>query len=86
MRYAYDNMDDLQTSINELRMLVFVEKEPQSNIYQQVAFNREKFKEVSDAVFGMGKKSDDLRTDFEESNLEVSTEEYTLPDLQSIIT
>ena len=77
-------MEELQTTINELRLLVFVEKEPQSNIYYQVAFNKEKFKEVSDAVFGMGKKDKNLRKGFEMNELECSEEEYTLPDLQSI--
>lgn len=79
-------MEELQTSINELRLLVFVEKEPQSNIYHQVAFDKEKFKEVSDVVFGMGIKSENLRKGMEMTNLECSNEEFTLPDLQSIIT
>lgn len=61
------------------RLLVFLERGPQSNQYQQVIFNPEQFKKVSDAVCGSEATEGE-----EEVELMLSNDLYELPDLPEI--
>lgn len=74
-------------SLYELRMLVFLENEPQSNKYSQVILNNEQFKKLSDCIaeiMGGNVKNDSLRNNYVETDITLSEENYWLPDLQSI--
>lgn len=77
-------IEDLQIQINEERLLVFIETGPQTNIYNQVFLNNKQFKKVSDAVIETSRMGEDLKPEMEEISIQTSTEEYFLPDLQSI--
>ncbi len=66
------------------RMLVFLETEPQSNKYHQVMLNAEQFKKVSDAIIVSTKPDASLKPGYDMAEIEMSEEEYTLPDLQDI--
>lgn len=60
-----------------IRLLVFLEDDPQSNIYKQVIFTPEHFKKVSDAVCG----SEATEEEEEEVEITMSVDTYKLPDL-----
>lgn len=64
------------------RLLVFLETEPQSNKYNQVLLNPAQFKAVSNNI-GVY-LDEECRPGFEVKEVELSDEEYTLPDLQEI--
>jgi len=71
--------------VYECRILVFMEIEPQSNKYNQVLLSPEKFKVMSDAISKkIPKGNRELRPGIELTEVIISDEEYTLPDLQSI--
>lgn len=71
---------DLYTELYGIRLLIFMEQEPQSNNYRQVLLNPEQFKTLSltlgEVVSQVGSK--------QEVELNFSDETYTLPDLQEI--
>lgn len=69
----------------EIRMLVFVETNPQSGKYRQLHFSKEQFKAVSDAIAkAYGEQIEDGRTFV---NLRESIDEYNgLPDVPSYYT
>lgn len=67
-----------------VRVLVFMEKTPQSNEYFQVCLNREQFKEVSSAISRKLPDDDNLKKGFENCETVISDETYNLPDLQQI--
>lgn len=72
---------ELLQAIYGVRLLVFIETNPQTNKYHQVLLNPEEFKRVSFA-FGTKRvagKAGLLRTKIETGNVE-----YNLPDLQEI--
>ncbi len=78
-------MEDIQTTINEQRLLVFIETTPQSNKYNQILFTPEEFKKISDNIGVILNKSDDqIKSGFEMIEINQSEEIYTLPDLQSV--
>lgn len=65
-----------------IRMLVFLEVEPQSNRYTQVLLNPKQFKIISGTigtVIGVEEEKEIVKWT-------CSEEEYTLPDLQEIYT
>lgn len=65
-----------------IRILIFQEMEPQSNKYCQVFLNEEQFKAMS---LTLGKfTGETVRDGIDEVELQLSTEEYTLPDLRQI--
>ena len=74
----------LETLIHELRLLVFLEVEPQSNKYNQVYLDAEQFKKVSDSIVIRKLESNNMKEGFELCENAQSDEEYVLPDLQSI--
>ncbi len=65
-----------------IRILVFQEMEPQSNKYCQVFLNEEQFKAMSLTLGKLTGKT--VRDGVDEVELQLSTEEYTLPDLRQI--
>lgn len=74
------------------RCLVFLETEPQSNKYCQVILSQEQFKKVSDAIITTFKAEEhpelaetELKPGMEIVNIELSEEEYELPDLKQNI-
>lgn len=75
-------MDDIQRELRHtmygIRLLIFLESEPQSNKYNQVLLSPEQFKEVS-LKLGMvvNQEGNDQTV-----SLETSEELYTLPDLR----
>ncbi len=73
----------MESELYELRLLVFIETEPQSNKYNQVLLTMDQFKKVGDAI-GKITESNDLRDGFEQREVSSSKEEYKLPDLRSI--
>jgi hypothetical protein len=85
----------IKSEISELfsqRCLVFMETEPQSNKYNQVILSKEQFKKVSYAIISTFDPEEhpeleevELRDGMEIVNIELSEEEYTLPDLQQNI-
>lgn len=77
-------IEDLGISLNEQRLLVFLETEAQSGKYNQVLLNAEQFKKVSDAIINEIRTGEDLKPGMEEVEFTTSEEEYDLPDLQSI--
>lgn len=64
----------------KLRMLLFLEVEPQSNQYAQVILSPEEYKRVS-AAFGTIVDKDGAQ---EQVKTMCSEETYTLPDLEDI--
>lgn len=62
------------------RLLIFLETEPQSNVYNQILVTPEQFKKVSDAICSIvvPKNGNDIET----VSVETSEEIYKLPDLQ----
>lgn len=76
--------NQLEVEINELRLLVFLEVEPQSNKYNQVLLTSEQFKKVSDGIVVEKVPTLDMKDGFESWTNYQSEEEYVLPDLQSI--
>ncbi len=77
-------IDDIGVSLHELRLLVFLETEPQSGKFNQVLLNARQFKKVSDATGEKTGNDEDLKEGFEMYSTNLSEEEYDLPDLQSI--
>ena len=82
------NQDELFSQ----RCLVFLETEPQSNKYNQVILSKEQFKKVSDAIISTFVSEEhpeleevELIDGMEIVNIELSDEEYELPDLQQNI-
>lgn len=73
-------VDPLLLYVN--RVLVFMETEPQSNVYNQVILNAEQFKAMSEHI--SEKTGNKLSKDVDEVNIELSEEEYKLPDLREI--
>jgi len=74
------------------RCLVFMETEPQSNKYNQVILSKEQFKKVSDAIISTFDPEEhpelenaELVPGMEILNIELSEEEYILPDLKQNI-
>ena len=67
--------------VNENRLLIFLEKKPNSDHYEQVLVGKRNFKKISDilfkkvGVYGNGKEAGTITTD---------DGDYKLPDLQSI--
>lgn len=70
------------TELYELRMLIFLEKEPQSNKYYQVMVDAEQYKTITEAI---SKNSIAMDGMISEGTTMTSEEEYTLPDLKNII-
>lgn len=71
------NHEDLYS----VRILVFIETEPQSNRYKQICFSPEKYSEVTKAI---SKGAVEVDTGLFEQQLPFSFETYTLPDLPDI--
>ena len=74
------------------RCLVFLETEPQSNKYSQVILSQEQFKKISDAIISTFVPEEHpeleegtLAPGMEIVNIELSEEEYELPDLKQNI-
>ena len=66
------------SDIYGLRVLVFMETEPQSNKYTQVLLTPKMYKEMTATICRpTGKKDGNI----EEMKIDGSEEEYTLPDL-----
>ena len=78
------DQEELQHEINSLRLLVFLETEPQSNMYNQVYLNKEQFKKISDIISKKVSVFEELRKGMEASAIVVSDDEYHLPDLKEI--
>ena len=74
--------DNLYNVVNELRCLVFLETEPQSNLYNQVLLTEETFHEMSKVISGEVVRKEG---DIEVVDTQLSDEVYKLPDLQSTI-
>lgn len=73
---------DIYTEIYGLRVLVFLELEPQSNKYQQVMLDADQFKKVSMAMsVATGRE---IRDGIDEAKTYLSEETYELPDLKEI--
>lgn len=74
---------ELHAEIYGVRVLVFMESEPQSNKYNQLIFNNEQFRKVSkiigDVYPYLGKEKE---TDIDLYKLNQSHEVYDLPDLR----
>lgn len=83
-RFEPVESEDLQLLVNEQRLLVFLETEPQSNRYNQVILDDKKFKRVSDAIGENSRADKELKEGFEVYDIQVSEEAFSLPDLQSI--
>jgi hypothetical protein len=73
-------MDDLYSEIYGLRLLVFMEAEPNSNLYHQVLLSPEEFKKVSLSI-GV-ETGAEVRPGVKEVATTTSEEVYTLPDLK----
>lgn len=70
------------TELYSQRVLIFMETEPQSNTYRQVILDAKKFKAMSDTIsVETGRK---LAENINEIEIELSDEEYVLPDLKEI--
>lgn len=69
-----------RNDVYELRMLVFVEVEPQSNLYNHVLLNPEQYKKISDAIYEVTSQDGDRQV----GKLETSVEVYPMPDLKAI--
>lgn len=65
-----------------LRVLVFMETEPQSNKYHQVLLSPEMFKSMSATLY---QKTGKVEGDIEEVILKTGDEEYNLPDLPEAV-
>lgn len=76
--------EEILTSVNECRLLVFLETNPQTNTYNQVILSPEQFKKVSDATGEKTDNNQNLKEGFEMFKTTLSEEKYILPDLQSI--
>lgn len=71
----------LRHTLYGVRVLMFMETEPQSNKYRQICLNSEDFAKVSKS-YGIVKR---LNEDgIEEVELMLSDEEYELPDLPEV--
>lgn len=75
-------MGDLYSELYGVRLLVFIEKAPQSNQYYQVLLNKEEFKKVSLSIGRPTGK--EIRPGVKEVENFTSEEEYVLPDLKEI--
>mgnify|MGYP001581381100 CR=1 FL=1 len=71
----------LSEEIYSLRMLVFLEEEPQSNKYRQVILTPEQYNVVS---VGISHNRRPIGGDMDEVEEHLSSEVYTLPDLQEL--
>ncbi len=78
-------IDDLGLNVHEQRLLVFLETDAQSGKFNQVLLTPTQFKKVSDAIIKEKIEMDDLREGHEAVEVTTSEEEYTLPDLQSVL-
>lgn len=74
--------EDLMASIYETRLLVFMEGEPQSNMYHQLLFTADEFQKVSFSI-GMIVRGKDING-ITLVRLRESKEQYKLPDLKTI--
>lgn len=72
----------LEDELNSQRILVFIEREPQSNIYSQIILTADEFKIVSDSIGKTVSKDGN----YEYVEIRESEEEYKLPDLKEIYT
>ncbi len=73
---------DLYHAIHGIRMLLFLETEPQSNKYRQILLSPEEFKRVA---FAYGKLTGKKLSDgLDEVKIEMSDEIFDLPDLQEL--
>lgn len=75
-------IEDLLTSVNECRVLVFIEARPQSNKYCQIVFDAEQFNKLSFAIQRVCQSGSELTGLVD---IQTSSEEYLLPDLQSFV-
>lgn len=73
---------ELRNAMYGIRVLVFIETDPQSNKYNQVLLNPEQFKAMTDTI--CRKEGKQLDNDLELTMMETSDEVYELPDLQEI--
>lgn len=80
-RFVATEKISIQSEVFNIRMLLFLETEPQSNKYNQILLNPEEFKKVS-ASFG--KPTGKVNRGIEDVELTTSKEMYTLPDLRQI--
>ena len=62
------------------RMLVFLEEEPQSNNYRQVCLTSEEYKNIALSLGTI----QELKEEQKKVKLELSEDEYQLPDLKEI--
>lgn len=62
-----------------VRVLIFMETEPQSNKYVQVILSPEMFKNMTETI--CVKTGNVVREGVDETKIKTSEEEYTLPDL-----
>ncbi len=75
-----DPLEDFENELYSQRLLIFIETEPQSNIYKQLLLTGEEFKKITMNIGTVkGKKG---RIDVVEIN--ESDETYVLPDLKQI--
>jgi transcription-repair coupling factor (superfamily II helicase) len=72
--------EDLEMAMYGIRLLVFIETEPQSNKYHQVILNPKQFRSVSKILGRVISKEGSK----EIKEMVISEEIYTLPDLQEI--
>lgn len=73
---------DIFYNISTVRTLVFIEKEPNSNIYEQVCLDREQYKQIT-ALLG---KDTGMVNEYGDEVYEIKTleEDIILPDLKDI--
>lgn len=78
-------MEDLKSfdpaTLYEKRLLLFLETEPQSNVYNQVLVNSEQLNRISDNI-GVVEKSPE-KNELYVFNIDLSRKAYLLPDLPS---
>ena len=73
------NIQDLYTQ----RVLVFLETEPQSNIYAQVILNIDQYKKITTNIGRAVKAAN--KNNIEHYHVELSDEHYPLPDLPDVL-
>lgn len=70
----------IEDEVFSLRLLMFIEQEPQSNTYRQVILNSDQLKKITYIISNIVEKNGDE----EIVDYKASKETYTLPDLQEI--
>lgn len=73
--------EDIFQVLYTRRLVVLLETDPQTNVYQQVVLNASQFKSVSDSIADTFPKGDmqGLKKGHTSHYLNLSSEEYTLP-------